>query len=67
MNIYSIALTNLFVSSPVVPIFVDVNIDVVVVFAGNAVTIGPARANAIVNVEGTVVVFLGITVEGELS
>lgn len=67
MNISSISLTNLFVSSHVVPIFVDVNVDVVVAVASNVVTIGPMGANAIVNVEGTSVLFIGMIVKGELS
>ena len=50
-----------------VPVVVDVDVDVVVVATGNAMMIGPMGPNVVVNVEGIIVVSVGMTVEGTLS
>ena len=57
MEISSIALTNLFASSPVDPVA-----DVVGVDAGSVVAIGAMGAKDATKVEGTTVVIVGMTV-----
>lgn len=62
MDIYSIALTNQFASSPI-----DLVADVVGVDAGSALAIGAVGAKDAAKVEGTTVVTIGMTVAGASS
>jgi len=67
MDTYSITLTILFASSPVEPVVVNLVVDVVGVDVGSAVAIGAVGAKDDANVEGTIVLTVGMTVAGELS
>jgi len=67
MDISSIALMNLFASSPVEPVAVDLVADVVCVDASNDVAIGAVGAKDAAKVEGTIVVIVDITVAGTSS
>lgn len=67
MDIYSIALTSLFASSPVDPTVVDHVANVVSVDSGSVVAIGAMGAKDATNVEGTIVVTVGTTIGGASS
>jgi len=67
MDIYSIALTNLFGSSPIDHVGVDLVADVGGVDASSVVAIGAMGAKDAAKVEGTAVVTVGMTFSGAVS